>query len=118
MCVLGQTFQLVGDRGDVELDRVLSLIGCELGAEENVLVVEAEAAESGGLDGARQREAEERGGDGAIGEVEELSSGQRHVGVRRSKVGGPEVGPIQDYQSSVGHVLLGRLRNEGERNRV
>lgn len=114
------TLEFIGDRGDVELDRLGSLGRRELRATENAVVVvvdfDADATKSGGLEGLRQGEAEDRGGGGGIGEVEDLSSGEGHVGLRQREVGGSEVAPVEHRQDSVGHFQITekRERERGE----
>lgn len=66
---------MVGDRGDVELDGLGSLFRSEFGGTENDDVGDVNALESRGCEALRQGEAEERGGDSGVGDVENLSSG-------------------------------------------
>ncbi|KAM0992295.1 hypothetical protein ACFX2C_010554 [Malus domestica] len=74
MQVKFSTFQFIGDRRDVLADHLQSLGAIKLRASENVVVLEADASQSRGLEALRQREAEEGGRGFGDGEVEDLSS--------------------------------------------
>lgn len=90
------TFQLIGDRGDVVSGELQSLVAIELGLTENVVVLNIDAFQSRGLESLRQGEAEERRRDLGVGEVEDVSSGQGDVGVGDREVHGSQVTAVKD----------------------